>query len=300
VENRRLKFFVAVAEELHFTRASVRLRIAQPHLSQEIRRLEREIGVELFARTKRSVSLTPAGIAFLERVRIVLDYTADAMRAAQRASRGEVGRIRVGFTRVPAIGVIPDAIVRFRSAYPDVEVLLKDVSSDEGLEAVRTGHLDLCLLHPPRTADSALNIETIWLEPLVALLPPKHPLADMQRISLQRLRSEPWVIHHRETASRLYDEIIAACTAAGFEPRIAQRTARMSTTISMVASGIGVALMPITQARLAFGGAVHRELRAPRRNVPVAFAWRRDQTAPVLARFMAVVRQSALRRKVGS
>jgi DNA-binding transcriptional LysR family regulator len=175
VENRRLKLFVAVAEELHFTRASVRLRIAQPHLSQEIRRLEREIGVELFTRTKRSVSLTPAGSVFLERVRIVLDYTADAMRAAQRASRGEVGRIRVGFTRVPAIGVIPDAIVRFRSAYPDVEVLLKDVSSDEGLEAVRTGHLDLCLLHPPRTADSALNIETIWLEPLVALLPPKHP-----------------------------------------------------------------------------------------------------------------------------
>jgi DNA-binding transcriptional LysR family regulator len=119
VENRRLKLFVAVAEELHFTRASVRLRIAQPHLSQEIRRLEREIGVELFARTKRSVSLTPAGSVFLERVRIVLDYTADAMRAAQRASRGEVGRIRVGFTRVPAIGVIPDAIVRFRSAYPD-------------------------------------------------------------------------------------------------------------------------------------------------------------------------------------
>jgi DNA-binding transcriptional LysR family regulator len=108
------------------------------------------------------------------------------------------------------------------------------------------------------------------------------------------------VIHHRETASRLYDEIIAACTAAGFfEPRIAQRTARMSTTISMVASGIGVALMPITQARLAFGGAVYRQLRPPRSSIPVAFAWRRDQTAPVLARFMAVVRQSALRRKVG-
>jgi DNA-binding transcriptional LysR family regulator len=300
VEYRHLKFFVAVAEELHFTRASVRLRIAQPHLSQEIRRLEREIGVELFVRTKRSVALTPAGRAFLERVRIVLDNTADAVYAAQRASRGETGRISLGSMSVAAIGVIPNAIARFRSAYPDVEILLKDVNSEEGLEAVRTGQLDLCLLHPPRIVDPVLNIETLWLEPLVAVLSPKHPLADKQRISLQRLRSEPWLINHRETGSRLYDEVIAACAAAGFEPRIAQRTTRMTTTISMVASGIGVTLLPITAARLAFAGAVYRQLRPPGSSVPVAFAWRQDQTAPVLAHFMAVVRHSALRRKVGS
>src|SRR5262245_38339803 len=161
LEHRRRKFVVAVAEELHFTRASVRLRIAQPHLSQEIRRLEREIGVELFVRTKRSVALTPAGRAFLQRVRIVLDDTADAVHAARRASRGETGRVSLGSVSVAAIGVIPDAIARFRSAYPDVEVLLKDVSSEEGLEAVRTGQLDLCLLHPLRTVDPALNIETL-------------------------------------------------------------------------------------------------------------------------------------------
>ncbi len=236
----------------------------------------------------------------MERVRIVLDDTADAVHAARRASRGETGRIRLGFVTLAAIGVIPNATARFRSAYPDVEVLLKDVQSDEGLEAVRTGQLDLCLLHPPRTVDPALNIETIWLEPLVAVLPPKHPLADKQRISLQHLKSEPWVLVHREIASRLHDEVIAACAAAGFEPRVAQRTTRLTTTISMVASGIGVALLQITSARLAFGGAVYRELRPPRISIPVAFAWRRDQTAPVLAHFMAVVRNSALRRKVGS
>jgi DNA-binding transcriptional LysR family regulator len=300
VEFRHLNFFVAVAEELHFTRASVRLRIAQPHLSQEIRRLEREIGVELFVRTKRSVALTTAGRAFLERVRIVLDSTADAVHAARRASRGETGRIMLGSMSVAAIGVIPNAIARFRNAYPDVEVLLKDVNSEEGLEAVRTGQLDLCLMHPPRTADPALNIETVWLEPLVAVLPSKHPLADKQRISLQRLRSDLWVINQRETGSRLHDEIIAACAAAGFEPRIAQRTTRMTTTISIVASGIGVTLLPITAARLAFGGAVYRQLRPPRSSIPVAFAWRQDQTAPVLAHFMDVVRNSASRRKVGS
>jgi DNA-binding transcriptional LysR family regulator len=299
VEYRHLKYFVAVAEELHFTRASVRLRIAQPHLSQEIRRLEHEIGVELFVRTKRSVALTSAGRVFLERVRIVLDTTADAVHAARRASRGETGRIRLGFVTVAAVGVIPDATARFRSVYPDVEVWLKDVQSDEGLDAVRTGQLDLCLLHPPRTVDPSLNIETLWLEPLAAVLPPKHPLAGMQRISLQRLRSEPWVLVHREVASRLHDEIIAACAAAGFEPRVVQRTTRLATTISMVASGIGVTLLQMTSARLVFGGAVYRQLRPPGSSVPVAFAWRKDQTAPVLAHFMAVVRNSVLRRKVG-
>src|SRR5262245_33613793 len=236
MEYRHLKFFVAVAEELHFTRASARLRIAQPHLSQEIRRLEREIGVDLFVRTKRSVALTTAGRAFLERVRIVFDVTAGAVYAAQRASRGEIGRITLGYVTVAAIDVIPNATARFRNAYPDVEVLLKDVHSDEGLEAVRTGQLDLGLLHPPRTVDPALNIETIWLEPLVALLPPNHPLAGMRRISLERLRLEPWVVAPREAASRLYDETIAACAAAGFEPRIVQRTVRVTTSFSMVAS----------------------------------------------------------------
>jgi DNA-binding transcriptional LysR family regulator len=299
VEYRQLKFFVAVAEELHFTRASARLRIAQPYLSREIRRLECEIGAELFARTKRSVALTSAGHILLQHARTLLDNTAQALYATRRASRGEIGSIRLGFMRVAAIGVIPTATARFRSAYPDVEVLLKDVTSDEGLEAVRTGQLDLCLLHPPRTVDTAINIETLWLEPLVAVLPPKHPLAAMRRISLQRLKSEPWLIHPRESGSRLHDEIIAACAAAGFEPRIVQRSTRMTTAISMVASGIGVALVPITQARLLFGGAVYRQLRSPGCSVPVAFAWRQDQTTPVLARLMAVVRQSALRQKVG-
>src|SRR5262249_10516392 len=156
--------------------------------------------------------------------RIVLDDTADAVRAAQRARQGEIGRVRLGFVTVAGMGVIPNATARFRAAYPDVEVFLKDVHSDGGLEAVRTWQLDLCLLHPPRIVDPAINIETLWLEPLVAVLPPKHPLADMRQISLQRLKAEPWVSGIRELGTRLEDEVIAACTAAGFEPRFAQRT----------------------------------------------------------------------------
>jgi DNA-binding transcriptional LysR family regulator len=296
MEYRQLKFFVAVAEELHFTRASARLRIAQPHLSQEIRRLEREIGADLFARTKRSVALTPAGHMFLRHVRALLDSTVDAVHATQRASRGEIGRIKLGFVSAASFGVIPDAMVRFRSAYPDVEVLLNELNSDEGLEGVRSGQLDLCLLHPPRTVDPAINIETVWLEPLVVVLPPKHHLADLQRIGLKRLKSEPWVLVRREVGSRIHDEVIAACAAAGFEPRVVQRTTRMTTSISMVASGIGVALLPITGARLGIGGAIYRHLRPPRISVPVAFAWRQNQADPLWTNLMAIIRDSASRR----
>ena len=275
----------------------MRLRIAQPHLSQEIRRLEREIGVELFKRTKRWVALTPAGHTFLQHVRLVLDSTVEAVRSAQRASRGEIARIRLGFASVAAFDVIPKAIARFRSGYPDVELLLKEINSDEGLEAVRIGQLDLCLLHPPRIADPAIEIEPVWFEPLVAVLPPRHPLAGTKRIGLQRLKSEPWILPQREIASRLHDEVIAACAVAGFEPSVAQRPTRMTTTISMVASGIGVALLPITASRLSIGGAVYRHLRPPpKTSLPVAFAWRQDQTSSALANLRAVVRDAARTR----
>ena len=300
MDHRRLKFFVAVAEELHFTRAAARLRIAQPNLSQEIRRLEREIGVELFVRTKRSVALTPAGHTFLQQVRAALDATTDAVRAAQRASRGEIGRLRLGFVSTAAHGVIPKAIARFRGAYPDVELLLTELNSDEGLEALRAGQLDLCLLLPPRSVDPALNIEPVWFEPLVAVLPPRHQLAKRQRIALQHLKSESWVLWRREIASRLYDEVIGACAAAGFEPRVAQRVRRATTAVSLVASGIGVTLLPMTVARLGIGGTIYRRLRSPGASVPVAFAWRQDQTAPALANLMAVVRDSSSRRGAGT
>jgi DNA-binding transcriptional LysR family regulator len=170
----------------------------------------------------------------------------------------------------------------------------------KGLKRSAMGDLTsaFCTRHGAQTP--ALNIEPVWLEPLVAVLPPKHRLADMRQIGLQRLKSDPWVFWRREIASRLYDEVIAACAAAGFEPRVAQRARRATTALSLVAGGIGVALLPITVARLGIGSAIYRPLRSPGASVPVAFASRQDQKAPVLAHFMAVVRDSAFRREVGS
>jgi DNA-binding transcriptional LysR family regulator len=292
MEFRRLRYFVAVAEDLHFTQAANRLRVAQPHLSQEIRKLEREIGTHLFVRTKRSVTLTPAGRVFLERVRGIFDSTADAVNAAQRASRGETGKLSVGFVSAAAYTVIPDAIVHFRQAYPNVELVLGELNSDEGVEAVRKGMLDVCLLHPPRNLDPAFAVEIVWAEPLAVALPGGHAAAAKARVSLGKLKNESWVLWQREIASRLYDEVMAACRAAGFEPRVAQRTERLATVLSLVGSGVGLALVPEAISRVGVRGAVFRPLAGPRVTVPMALVWRKGDVLPALAPFAAAIKDA--------
>jgi DNA-binding transcriptional LysR family regulator len=290
MDYRRLRYFVAVAEELHFTRAAHRLGVAQPHLSQEIRRLEREIDVELFSRTKRTVSLTPAGRVFLEKVRTVFDATAEAVNAAQRASKGEVGRLALGFVSAAAYAVVPQVVARFRKAYPDVELVLYELNSDEGVELIRHGGLDVCLLHPPRNLDPTLHAEVAWQEALVIALPKSHPFASRQSIDLKKLKMEPWVLWRREIASRLYDEIAAACAAAGFEPRVAQRTVRLATVVSLVASGVGLAMVPSSAMRMGIAGVVFRPVRGARVTVPMSFVWRNKDVSPTVAPFVRAVK----------
>jgi DNA-binding transcriptional LysR family regulator len=293
MEYRHLKFFIAVAEELHFTRAAARLRVAQPHLSHEIRRLEREVGVELFARNNRQVELTAAGRTFLERVRGILDATADAARAAQRADRGEIGRLVVGCGSVAAYTVVPNAIARLRRAYPEVEIVLTEFHSDEGVEALRAGRLDVCVVYPPRNVDPALHVEPITIDPLVVALPKGHVLAKSRQISLRRLSGEPWIFWHREIASRVYDEIVSACAAAGFEPRVVQRTTRLSTVICLVASGLGITLVPASATMLHVAGIVLREVHSPRIKIPLSLITRSGHRAPALTPFIAAVRDCA-------
>lgn len=295
MEFRRLRYFAAVAEELHYTRAASRLRVAQPHLSQEIRKLEHEIGVELLSRTKRSVALTPAGRVFLEKARGLFDAINDAVNAAQRAGRGETGKLAIGFVSAAAYSTIPDAIARFRRSHPDVELAVSELNSDEGVEAVRSGRLDVCLVHPPRGMDSGLSVETAWNEPIVVALPQGHAFAQARRVALGKLKDEPWVLWRREIASRLHDEVISACAAAGFEPKVAQRTVRMATVVSLVASGVGLALVPATAAQMGIQGVVLRPLTGLSISVPMSFVWRRRETAPALAAFMAAVREVKLK-----
>jgi DNA-binding transcriptional LysR family regulator len=294
IQHRHLRFFVAVAEELHFTRAATRLRVAQPHLSLEIRRLEEELGVPLLARDRRRVQLTAAGQAFLDHARLVLAGTVSAVRAAQRAHRGETGCVRVGFVTSAGFGVVlPDAVRRFRTERPDVEIVLNEHNSDVQVELIANGHLDVGLLHPPLKPEIGLQTKTVLTEPLVAALPENHQLARHSRIELGALASEPWVLFSRAIASRLFDEIMTACADAGFSPRVVQQGLKLSTILSLVGAGLGVSLVPMSLARAGLRRVVYVPLAQSEPALPLALMWRRDDANPLLAPFMEVLRQEA-------
>jgi len=293
---RHLRFFVAVAEELHFTRAAAREHVAQPHLSQEIRRLEREIGVQLFVRDRRHVNLTAAGKAFLVQARAVLAGAAEAVRAAQRAGRGETGSLRIGFASSVGFGsgVLTDAIRRYRAARPDVEILVHEMNSKEQVEAIGNGQLDIGLLHPPRPVEPGLEIETLLAVPLAVALPEGHRLARRRSVALAQLSEDPWVIFPRWLAPGLHDSVMAACAAAGFAPRIVQETTRVTSMLSLVASGFGVSLVPVSVARVRLWGTLCRPLEDGLA-LPLALVWRKSDANPPLDHFLQAVRDEARR-----
>lgn len=297
IQHRHLRFFIAVAEDLHFTRAAARLRVAQPHLSLEIRRLEEEVGVPLLMRDRRRVALTAAGRAFLAHARLALDDIVSAVRAAQRAHRGETGSLRVGFVSSAGFGgLLPQAVRRFRMERPDVEVVLNEHNSDEQVELISRGRLDVGLLHPPLESELGLQIENVLVEPLVAALPENHHLARRRRMELGALAGEAWVLFPRAIASRLYEEIMIACADAGFSPRVVQEGIKLSTIMSLIAAGLGVSLVPQSLARLRLGQVVCVPLAKAAPALPLALMWRRGDSNPPLAPFMQVVREEARAR----
>lgn len=294
IQHRHLRFFIALAEELHFTRAAARLRVAQPHLSLEVRRLEDAVGVPLVARDRRRVLLTPAGRAFLLHARRVLDDTDSAVSAALRAHRGETGSLRVGFVSSAGLGVVlPDAVRRFRTERPDVQMVLNEHNSDEQVELITQGRLDVGLLHPPLRSELGLQIENVLVEPLVVALPGNHRLARRRRIALGALAGEPWVLFPRAIASRLYEEIMTACADGGFSPRVVQEGIKLSTIMSLIGAGLGVSLVPRSLARLRLGRVVCVPLAKAGPALPLALMWRRGDANPPLAPFMQVVREVA-------
>lgn len=289
MEYRHLRFFIAVAEDLSFTRAAARLNVAQPHLSREIRRLEDRIGVTLFVR-ERQVTLTAAGQTFLEEARRILAVTDEGIRAAQRTARGETGRIRIGFSSSAGFGLLPDSVRRFRERWPDVELFISEFNSDQQPELLRASELDVSLLYPPDRADDMLTTELLLIEPLVAALPASHGLAGRDAISMSELSDEPWIFFRRSIASRLHDEIVQSCRMAGFMPRVVQEGAKLSTIANLVASGLGVSLVPVTLARMRLHGAVCVPLTGQKPSAPLSVMWRKDDPNPALALFLKTVR----------
>src|SRR5919201_991872 len=227
MELRHLRSCVAVAEDLRFGRSAARLHIAQPPLIRQIRDLEREVGTPLFDRVPRGAELTPAGLAFLPEARLTLAQAERARRTAQRAARGEIGRLRVGFVEAAIYsGVLPDVLGFFRMHLPDIGLSLFEMDSVQQAEAFREGRIDLGILHsPPPDADRWLRVEPVYTDPLIAAVPHTHRLAGRARIALGDLAAEPFVLFPRHIAPGLYDDIIARCRSAGFSPRVVQEAA---------------------------------------------------------------------------
>lgn len=301
MELRHLRYFIAVAEELHFGHAAERLGISQPPLSQQIQALEEEIGARLFERTNRRVELTDAGRLFLDESRQVLAQVDKAVLLARRAHLGELGELKIGFTSsAPFTSTIPSSIHAFRKAYPDVHLDLQEMSSRQVLKALLEESLQVGVIRPLALPDAVHWVE-LFREPLVAVLRADHPLAagSEDGLAIAALAEEPFVFFPRSYGTGLYDQVIALTRQAGFSPRIAQEASEAMTIIGLVSAGLGVSILPASFRRTRVDGVVYRTLSDPEATTAVWLVRRQNEGSPLALSFIDLVTREAasLRRR---
>ena len=292
MELRQLRYFIAVAEELHFRRAAARLHISQPPLSQQIARLEDELGVRLLNRTRRRVELTAAGDAFLRDARAMLAELDVAVATVRRIETGQAGVLRVNFVGSALLSIVPGIVQRFRGARPGVELELRERSTIEQLRALTAGVVDVGLVRPPVEPEAGLKTEVVMRERTVAALPAGHPLAKLSRVPLRRMAAEPLVLFPREQAPGYHDLLTGRLAATGTSPHVVQYAPEMLTIIGLVAAGIGVSPVPASLRHLALDGVSYRPLAgAP--DTELLAVTRADDESPLVAAFLAEARAAA-------
>jgi DNA-binding transcriptional LysR family regulator len=289
IELRHLRYFVAVAEELHFGRAARRLHIAQPPLSQQIRKLEEILGHPLFTHTSRAVKLTSAGEALLDRARHTLLKVRDDVEAARSIGRGEIGRLNVGFIGSGMLTSLPAMLGRYRREYPGVTLHLREFYTSGVIQALLDGTVDVGFL---RDADrtEGLQTETLVSEPFVAVLPHRHPLARLRALSVARLRDEPFVFFPTHVGHRAYEKTLALCERHGFRPRVVQEAPHWLTILRLVGAGLGVTLAPACVEPIAGPGAVCRLLRGEPSLSDIELAHRAGDDRPIVTAFCTLAR----------
>jgi DNA-binding transcriptional LysR family regulator len=300
MELRHLRYFIAVAEEGHVTRAAERLGMQQPPLSQQIRALERELDVQLFRRKPRGVDLTDAGRALLADARAILVHVDHAFAATRRTARGEQGRIVVGFTSsTPFHPFVPRVIRAYREAYPLVSLTLAEDGSVELIEGLRSERIDAAFIRTPAADPQGLAVAALLDEAMVAALPDTHRLApgagrrDVP-LPLAALAGETFIVYRRPSGPGLYDAIFAACHAAGFSPRVGQEAPRIVSTLNLVAAGLGISLVPASLRRMNMDGVSWRRLAgAAQPKAPLNLASRRGEASPAVRRFLDLVKRTA-------
>ena len=292
LELRHLRYFIAVAEELHFGRAARRLGITQPPLSLQIQRLEAELGVRLFERTNRRVELTPGGRALLAEGRHVLADFDNAANAARRAARGETGSLTVSFAASVMFLSLPRIIRRFRAQFPSVRLELRELPTGSQIIALRNGELDIGFLREP-PPDAELTTETVMREELLLALSKRHVLASRKRLRLIDVANEDFVLFPRDLAPGLHAHVLAVCAEAGVRPRIVQTSRELYTTVSLVEAGLGVTIIPASVRQMGWRGVRYYPIRSPSAVTRIDAAWRSDNASPILPAFLEIARSEA-------
>jgi DNA-binding transcriptional LysR family regulator len=294
MELRHLRYFVAVAETLHFTRAAERLGIRQPPLSMQIKQLEQDIDTKLFRRLSRGVELTEAGDLFLTEVRAILAHLDRAVTDAHRRARGESGRIRVGFAGATYFHPsVPAAIHCYRNRYPDVALSSEYNITSALLDSLRAGRIDVAFVRPPIDPDIRLHLRNFVDEEVVVAVPAEHALNRPGPCSLADLRAETFILFPREFSRGFYDMIISACHAAGFSPRIGEEAADLLSIMPMVGAGFGVSIVPGSFSRIHPDGVACRPIAGIAPQAPIGLAYRGDDRSATLAHFIAIADETA-------
>ncbi len=299
IDLRTWRQFLAVAEELHFSRAAERLSMTQPPVTQAIARLEQALGVRLFDRTRRRVALTPAGQALLPDVRALLAQAQALPARAQAAAAGMLGRVRLAFVSTAGFEQVPAWVRAFRADSPGVALELVEATGDAQLVALQRGEIDAGLmLHAPGAAPAGLQRWTVSTEAMVLALPASHPLAQAKRPPLASFLAEPLVMFPRRLVPSLHDAVMAVYQASGRVAEVAQEAIQMQTIVNLVAGGIGVAWVPESVTQFRRPGVVYRTTQSMSRSrisldlptCETSLVWPPGPAEPALERFLAFVR----------
>ncbi|AUB39088.1 DNA-binding transcriptional regulator, LysR family [Nostoc flagelliforme CCNUN1] len=286
MELRHLRYFIAVAEELHFTKAAERLHIAQPPLSQQIQQLEAELGVKLFERkTKRQVQLTEAGKVFLQEAYQLLMQLETAVALTQRTGRGETGQLRIGFTSLVIYDLLPLILQQFREQFLEVELVLLELTTSKQEQALRDSLIHVGFAHPP-LEDDTLSYKCIHRETLVVALSSTHSWAEKEHICVQSLLSEPLIMFPRYLAPGLYDRIMSLFQQRNFKPNITQEAIQMQTIIGLVSAGMGVAIIPSSLQNLQRSGVFYRPILEEVPVIETAVIWQQNNLTPIVENFL--------------
>lgn len=294
MELRHLRYFIAVAEELHFGRAAERLQISQPPLSLQIKQLETKLGVLLFSRTRQRIELTTAGESFLKNTYKIMAFIDKACEESKRVDRGESGQLILAFTGAIGFELLPAILRAYQDKYPDVNIILKQMTTSDQIEAFRQNVIDVGLIVMPVLSES-LNIKLIHEEPFIVALPRAHHLAqDRDTIKIASLVNEKFIMTPRASGEGYYDSIISLCNSAGFSPTKTQEADELHNVVSFVASGMGIAILPSSIQFLKNDDIVYLPLENNSLDYRTGIAWNKTEDSSTALTFISFLSESTI------